>query len=391
MKISFLLLLIIISWGCSLQKKGEIPKEFQELKYLTVYSVDVKSRETINLQKDAVYGDLERDFIGKMGDITVDCLGRVFIADIQKQLIYVFESDGQFITQLGRKGNGPGEFSYIKSLQITNNFLYAFDANFGIQRVNVFTLDTQATDKTILLARNRSEYGSLVKAYPGVHKIFVRNDSTYLALFVAQNTNPQKEWQNVELNGLLYFLDSTGKIIFNKLFEFTEEIRTYKWGLVPFKPFFGNTFTVISQDNSIYWAEPDQFLIKVYSPDGTYRHAFYYPLKKIFLTQESAVEAKVHDLYIRNMKYMDLPETWPVLTDMKIDDEDRLWIATTVEDMSVYEWWILQKDGEMITRFEWPRDEPIEVIKNGYIYTRETEKETGLQQIVRYRIEFEEV
>jgi hypothetical protein len=31
------------------------------------------------------------------------------------------------------------------------------------------------------------------------------------------------------------------------------------------------------------------------------------------------------------------------------------------------------------------------VVNNGYIYTRETDEETGLQQVVRYRIEFDEV
>ncbi|MEX0769148.1 MAG: hypothetical protein WD035_00340 [Balneolaceae bacterium] len=86
---------------------------------------------------------------------------------------------------------------------------------------------------------------------------------------------------------------------------------------------------------------------------------------------------------------MNLPKTWPVLSEMKIDDQNRLWIATTVEDMSVYEWWVLEDTGELITKFEWPRDEPIEVVQNGYMYTRETDEETGLQQVARYRIEME--
>jgi hypothetical protein len=44
----------------------------------------------------------------------------------------------------------------------------------------------------------------------------------------------------------------------------------------------------------------------------------------------------------------------------------------------------------VITKFDWPRDEPIEVIKNGYVYTRQIEEETGLQQVVKYRVAFEE-
>ncbi|MFO8029767.1 MAG: hypothetical protein R6U28_07885 [Cyclonatronaceae bacterium] len=49
---------------------------------------------------------------------------------------------------------------------------------------------------------------------------------------------------------------------------------------------------------------------------------------------------------------MDLPRSWPVLTGMKIGHDDRLWIATTVEDMNVLEWWVLENTGELITNFE---------------------------------------
>lgn len=58
-----------------------------------------------------------------------------------------------------------------------------------------------------------------------------------------------------------------------------------------------------------------------------------------------------------------------------------------MEDFEVYEWWILEETGELITTFEWPRDERIEVIKNGKMYTRQTDEESGLQQVVRYRAE----
>lgn len=37
---------------------------------------------------------------------------------------------------------------------------------------------------------------------------------------------------------------------------------------------------------------------------------------------------------------------------------ERLWVATIVEDFDVYEWWILKKNGEVITKFEWPRCTP---------------------------------
>ncbi|MDR8393844.1 hypothetical protein NC796_22010 [Aliifodinibius sp. S!AR15-10] len=65
------------------------------------------------------------------------------------------------------------------------------------------------------------------------------------------------------------------------------------------------------------------------------------------------------------------------------------WGFIAVSDMNVYQWWVLKLDGQLIARFHWPRSKPIQVIKNGYLYTRETEEETGLKQIVRYRFEMD--
>lgn len=382
----FLILLLLLSWACSAHKTEKVPESISELKNLTAYPANVKPKETISFKKDAVYGNSKEVLIGRIGDVAVDSLGQVFIADVQKQTIDVFEPDGRFLTYLGRSGPGPGEFSYIKSLQIRNDLLYAFDSNFGIRRVNIFTLDTLAYKETILIDKKRGKYKLLEKAYPGIYKIYVRNNGTYLAEFIANSFTPNKEWQNVEMKGMLYPLDRTGEIVSDKPIEFMEEIRTFKWGLIPIKAFWGNAFTVLTSDNTIFWSGPDHFLIKVYRPNGVYQRAFYYPHKKILLTQASAIKTKVPDLLIKNMKFMKLHRTWPVLMRMKIDNQDRLWVATVVQNMKVYQWWVLNPNGKLIARFNWPRGKPIKVIKNGYIYTQEKDTAAGISKIVRYKI-----
>jgi len=167
---------------------------------------------------------------------------------------------------------------------------------------------------------------------------------------------------------------------------------------IPITPFYGESITAISSEGFIYHVQPDHFLVQVFKHDGTYQRAFSYPNQKVRLTEASAIEVGIPelgtsnpDLFINSITLIDLPESWPVITNMIIDDQNRLWISTIVEDFDVYEWWVLENTGELITKFEWPRNEPIEVVKNGYIYTRETEEETGQQQVVRYRIAFDEV
>lgn len=382
---------VILILGCSHQKKDPIPIQFQELENLTVYSTDAKPATRLSFIKDAVYGDSKEVMIGTIQDVAVDRLGRVFIADARQLVINVFEPGGRFITQIGRDGRGPNEFGSIKRILIQGDRLYAFDP--GQFRMNIFSLENLAGEKTVTLAENRSSYGDLAKAYPYIDQIVVRNDDTYIAKFIEDDRSSSIErWQNFNVNSLYYLLDKSGAIS-RRLLDFPDATRT-RFPLrnavlgLHLKDFFGNSLTVISSDHRMFLAEPDFFLVKQFSSDGVYQHAFYYPIRKIPLTTESTIVAGVPDLYVSNMESLDLPGTWPALIEMKIDNQDRLWIATTVDDLSVYEWWVLESTGELITRFEWPRNKPILVVGGGFIYTQETDNETRIEQIVRYKIDF---
>ena len=125
MKKILVLFLIKVAWGCSSKHKNQVPAEIQKLENLTMFPASAKSMKIITFKKDVVYRDSEKILIGRIGNIDVDSLGRVFLADVQEKTIHVFEPDGKFTTQLGREGRGPGEFGYIKSLHIRNNRLYA--------------------------------------------------------------------------------------------------------------------------------------------------------------------------------------------------------------------------------------------------------------------------
>jgi hypothetical protein len=61
---------------------------------------------------------------------------------------------------------------------------------------------------------------------------------------------------------------------------------------------------------------------------------------------------------------MKLPKNWPVLTDMVIDNKNHIWVATTIQNMKEYQWWVLNSNGKLLARFKWPRNKYIKVIKN---------------------------
>ncbi len=399
MKKLILPFLLTIVLGCAPQGLPEIPEVIQDLEHLIVYPADAKPAKSVSFQKDSVYGDSDEVIIGRIGNVAVDNLGRVFIADVGNMVILAFDPDGRVANGLGRDGRGPGEFSGHFKIQICGEQLYAFEGWMN-NKLSVYDLDHLALNKTISLASNRRSFQALQRAMPFIDELYVKNDDTYLARFIADEYEEVLKWKNFERKGLIYKLDVNGDVNSEKIIEYVHAIHTHftiRNAIIGIhlNPLFGHVMTVLSSENHIYIAEPDHFLVKVYSPNGEYLQAFYYSIKKIPLfkplSQESAIESGIPELLTNDINSVDLPETWPVLTDLKIDDQDRLWIANTVEDMTIFEWWVLEKTGELITRFEWPRDEPIEVVKNGFMYTRQTDEETGLQQVVRYRVEFEEV
>jgi hypothetical protein len=92
-----------------------------------------------------------------------------------------------------------------------------------------------------------------------------------------------------------------------------------------------------------------------------------------------------YESVIRNSRE-ELPATWPVLDELFVDDENRLWIATLGKDENVYTWWLTNEFGRLLAQFTWPRDREIKDVKGGYLYARETDN-MDVSQIIRYSFE----
>lgn len=61
-------------------------------------------------------GDDEDVIFGVIRDIAVDAKGNVYLLDVQLNQVHVFDRDGKFVRDIGREGEGPGEFRRPSSL-----------------------------------------------------------------------------------------------------------------------------------------------------------------------------------------------------------------------------------------------------------------------------------
>lgn len=391
--IYWLLLISFFATNCSTDP-SQLPVHIEEqsLENLTVYSPDDPYPYNIALSKELVYNEDQEVIVSRFTDVEIDDNGRLYIADAQKLNIKVFDVDGNYLTTLGRDGSGPGEFRDLNSIQIRNDRLYAHDRR--QQVAVVYSTHTFQNLSTVILAGNKDRYSELDEAFPS--SFHVRSDSTLVQSFVKPNHRENlRDWDSISSSRLFFLLDDEGDIRSSKLLEKKSRIEV----IIPTggpltigRPvsMLGTGLIANADDHRFFTAWSRDFLFSVYDGTGEYRSSFYYPYEAVPLTVESASEAGVSQLIIDNMESLQLPPNWPALNSVLVDDENRLWISTIIDDMDVYQWWVLEDSGKMITRFEWPRDKQILKIRNGALFAL-TRDVMGSSSVVKYRIELERI
>jgi hypothetical protein len=317
--------------------KPEVPGESNE--------ADAETEPNVRIQfvRETTYGSNDNLIIGVIGAISVDESSRVFLADRDQTTIQVFEPDGSYLTSLGRQGEGPGEFTAINpntSMVIHSGRLYVTDLAdsrfFFPHRINLFSLDDLSFIRTInLLAVNRDKFEDLDGHYSKM--IYPLSDGTFLVSYHRSSHDYRDE------ESFVYYViqDERGSIISSPVLK--QKDLTYLVYDVPDAPFrltvmhsfpiYGKSLLAVSSDDYLYAvANTEEFKIDIYTPDGDH-------VRKIehFFENRSFNRNEILDYYektnyghrlgegvalnmIREAK--NLPEIWPAIEDMLIDDED---------------------------------------------------------------------
>lgn len=363
-----------------------VPEDIRQYDSLTVYSADAKPPLDIEFKREMSFDETAEILIGSIGKVAVDQSNRVFLMDKDQLLIHVYNPDGSYSTSLGRKGRGPGEFQNLHSIRIHSDQLWAVDGNAIPLRINTYSLDSLTFVKTVKLkAENLGDFEKLRGYTP--RTFYPLADGR---LFIVGYRNLFPSNHPTERYVRYYLQNESGEIISDQVLEQKNKYIVHKFPgyTVAYGdfPFLAGSLFAISKEGNIYSARTDKFLVKVYNRYGDYLNEFEYPFRRKKINREEIMKIAENDTRREVIVNSELPERWPALESMLVDDKNRLWVSTIVDDLQVREWWILKDNGKVITKFIWPVDKPIEEVKNGYLYARETDMETGLQEIVRYRI-----
>jgi hypothetical protein len=403
MRMTACIISFILIVGCAAEKSHELPEHLNDLGNLTVFPADEEPVQGIGLIQETTFGDTDEVFLGRIIEtIAVDDAGRVFIADMTENTIHAYNPDGSYLQRIGREGQGPGEFQGIRDLKIQNDQIHVLDSQQF--KISVFDLDSfqHMTDYDISLGNQQNGNPSwltwtreegLVYRPAG---LFVRSDGLYLVLFSDEGVGSAHNVEGRTFEVSL-FSPADGKYTEHDLlsFRWSGQVLVHEEGdgmivmfRVPYKR--SSQFDFTNDQFVIGWTE--EKLFKFYDQHGAYQRAFYYPHSNIQLDLNDVLAyyyEEAGEQIIRAIRNDERPETWPAFHSLKVDDENRLWVSTIVNDLEVYEWRVIGADGERLAAFTWPRNRNLQQVKNGYVYTIERDLETDLLEVVRYRIEVE--
>ena len=383
-RLLYVALLLVFIAGCSGNKDIKIPEQIASIENLKVFELSKNSPRPISFDREISYEAGDEVLIGRINSIAADSRGNLYVADDEQKTIHLFDNNGTYIQSFGKKGKGPGEFLGLNNLSIKAPYLYIHD--YRQNRLNLFDLETRNFTKAIKLRSENINIDIPPRFRPSGYKIIPDSDT----LLISFTQSVSMDNLNKERYTRYYKMDLEGKYIPKKILEtksaqFLAD-RTGNSFMVMPSPFGRRPFSEITSDGTLFTAWSENFVINRYNQSGEQEGAWYYSnFQKAPLTQEEALNERENSkTYQRIVKNMDLPDTWPTFDKLLLDDKNRLWIATVVEDKTVYRWWIMDTNGEPLATFTWPRSRSIETIKHGKAYVKETE-DSGLSKIVRYK------
>ncbi len=398
--------------GCTLQNKSDIPEHLSGLQNLVVLQPNSEPASSIELIRGTViddknatktwFNDLTSSGFSFGGadwfaGLEIDDSDRIYVGNRPAKSIQVFNAMGSHLANVGNEGNGPGEFNGISDITIQSNQLYAFD--YFQFRTTFFSLDSLKVVEVKNAYLNRSPNIEELTGWLA-EKVKLIDDGKFLVGYMDEyknaNVGTPKYNLDKERPVRYYAVNREGKVVSEMFFELKDhKIITanvegrHLFNLRPL-PFLNQPLVSISDDSHILSANSEESLIKMYAPNGNYLRAFYIPLEKKSLLRDELTElyGEGDEENENLLHYAELPEKWPALGDIIMDDDNRLWVSTIPDvEILTYEWWVLENTGELLAKFRWPANRSIEKIKDGYLYARETEESTGQQTIVKYRIE----
>jgi hypothetical protein len=348
---------------------------------LAVYSGLEEPQYDISLTEQARFGDTDEIFISTISGIAVDDNGNLFLADQSEATVHSYDADGQYRFSIGRRGEGPGEFNAAYQPRIHNGELFVLDIN--QQRISVFNPVDGSFLRTHPLGGGTDDFsGFPVQAEP-------LSDGRFLVFYNQMDRDGEK----FLMGRIPRILDGEGNVLSSGFVEFDPAemfmLQSDNNIRVMSLPFMGSTYADVSPAEEIVSGFSDRILLHAFNMEGDTIRSIYHSREKPPLDRDGMIANYEDEAMKDALRNMDIPDTRQAFTDIETDDQNRIWITLTTMNEEENEIWVLAQTGEKLAAFTRPATDMMELVRDGHVYFRVTDEETGIVEVVKYGFSLE--
>jgi hypothetical protein len=359
--------IFLLVMGTNCQKQGHewrgIIKECDGVVYVTNPQYPTNENAGLDFEEELSIGreDGKAEYVfSRVGGIDVDDRGNIYVLDLSDANVRAFDSRGQYLRTIGRKGQGPGEMQFPVFVQITSRgevLIY----DYAVSRMLFFSLE----------GRFLSEKTTLQPILP------IRVDSLGNLIGKRILAPPPK-------GGKIIYRYDPGERSFMEIAK--EDMGA--GGIVDIgKPY---CYCAVTQKDMIIWGSSEKYAFYVLNQQGktVKKVTGQYEPQSITVEDEQAYKRQYADLLKAGTK-ITFRSHFPAFSDIIVDDEEHIFIKTYERDAErggAFFFNVYDRDGIFMAKvpvtISLNKDS---VWKKGKLYTI-TSDANGVQVVKRYGV-----
>ena len=311
--------------------------------------------------------------LGYVFTMAVDSKGQFYLTDSGFKGIRMFSSDGILIREIGREGEGPGEFAATPIVHIgPGDSLYALDRTTA--RITIFSPKDQSLVTTVSLRGpgalrpdaflGASEHGLLVE--------FISYYTPGSENFILMSTLVKYvHWNSTVAPDTIAQLPITDFVIF----DIGGQVG------IRYLPFAASAHFAFSADQVLYYGMGDAIDITGVALDGVKMHRITLPHVPVFVTRaerEAATAGVRHD-DTRKKLFTNIPANKPAFDALFLDDAGHVWIRLSRQESGqTTTWLVLDNSGVVVAQANVPKGVRLLAVRGGRAFGAETAAATAV-------------
>ena len=318
--------------------------------------------------------------LGWVTGLTVDSQRRVYLTDGTLDGVAVLAPDLTLEREVGRKGEGPGEFEWPATIQIlADDSLYVFDGR--LFRVTVF--EPQALTVAYTITVDPAGYPWGLWMIPG------------RGGYVGARSLPFSVEQTQADHGrfdAVFVLGADGKMESDSILAIPAAqpliVRSAGSVMVGAHPFGAESFLTLLGDDRLVYANSRVPTVTLLDLAGTVQESFDVPAPAVPVSTaelRAAVEREEQEAFVRTLEE-GAPYTWPALTGLVVDDEMRIWVGARSESRrDEWVWSAYTRAGNRVGSVVLPAGFKLHAVRDGRLFGVATD-ELDVPQVQVYRL-----